>query len=351
MATSTWFARLLLVIATGALSGPGCTKNPAMNQLPEIPSDIKKQLAFVCTHEKSRVPPRNPEADQLYKHARWLVKSNLLKQDPAAYPPIERLVRIASAHGHDRANIELRRMLEKNRAHSDDPMNESIDLVQDLINRGIPAGYYDMGWYLENGYGVHADQELAFKYYRKAADLGNPEGQYLVGDLLNNLSKHGPAVAAIGLAMQRCAADQGHAKAANEYAIDVRQDGNLAEAMKYFQLAATGGHSGAADSLSEAFGARGNKNPLYDLGQTIDPQRQERYEKVWKFLADYSYLTPKFLNSMPLLRCHPPNCPSGTASSSGWRNTRPTCRRPCPPRNGSPKWPRPKVWIPRRAAR
>lgn len=72
-------------------------------------------------------------------------------------------------------------MLDKGQTHSADPMHEAIDLVQDLIKRGIPAGYYDMGWYLQNGYGVRADKELAFKYYRKSADLGNPEGQYLVG--------------------------------------------------------------------------------------------------------------------------------------------------------------------------
>jgi TPR repeat protein len=158
----------------------GCTRSDAARSLPDVPADIKKQLAFSCTHEATRIPPRDPEADQLYKHARWLVKANVLKQESAAYPPIERLLRIATAHGHDRANIELRSMLDKDQAHSADPVNEAIDLVQDLIKRGIPAGYYDMGWYVDHGYGVDADQELAFKYYRKAADLGNPEGQYLI---------------------------------------------------------------------------------------------------------------------------------------------------------------------------
>ena len=292
MSTSTSFARAVLIIAIGVLLAVGCTKNPAMNQLPEIPSDIKKQLAFVCTHEASGIPPRNAEADQLYKHARWLVKANVLKQDSAAYPPIERLLRIATAHGHDLANIELRSMLDKDQAHSADPVNEAIDLVQDLIKRGIPAGYYDMGWYLEHGYGMDADQELAFKYYRKAADLGNPEGQYLVGRLLNSIRLHGPEIAAIGLAMQRCAADQGHAKAANIYGINARQSRNLAEAMKYFQLGAMAGSDEAAGRLSDAFG-KNQRDPINDLGQALDPEREARYEKVWKFLSDYSYLNPK----------------------------------------------------------
>lgn len=270
----------------------GCTKNPAMNQLPDIPSDIKKQLAFSCAHENDRIPPRDAEADQLYKHARWLVKRNALKQDPTAYPVIERLVRIASAYGHDKANIELRSMIKDGQAPSTDPMNEVIDLVQDLIKRGIPSGYYAMGWYLEHGFGVHADEELAFKYYRKSADLGSPEGQYLVGDKLDKRGVYGADVAAIGQAMQRCAGDQGHAKSANEYAMSAQLDGQLAEAAKYYQLSARAGSAQAALALANAF-SKNNKDRAYDVGQAVDPERNGRYEIILKFLSDYEYLNPR----------------------------------------------------------
>jgi uncharacterized protein len=263
-----------------------------MNQLSEISSDIKKQLAFTCRHEKDEIPPRDAEADQLYKHARWLAKGNILKQDVSVYPAIERLVRIAVAYGHDKANVELRSMIEKNQAHSADPMNEVIDLVQDLIKRNIPAGYYDMGWYLENGFGVRADKELAFKYYRKAADLGSPDGQYLVGDKLDKSGVYGEEIAAIGQAMQRCAADQGHAKSANEYGMSVKLDGNFAEAIKYYQLSASAGSAQAALSLASAFSSN-NKNRINDLGQVTDPEREARYKIVFNFLADYEYLNPK----------------------------------------------------------
>ena len=42
--------------------------------------------SFDDIHEKDRIPPRDPEADQLYLHARWLVRNNILKNDPAVYP-------------------------------------------------------------------------------------------------------------------------------------------------------------------------------------------------------------------------------------------------------------------------
>lgn len=104
MVSASRFARLLLVVAVGVLLAAGCTKNPgkthpknaAMNQLLDIPGDIKKQRAFTCAYEKDRIPPHDPEAVQLYKHARWLIKANTLRQVPKADPPI----RTSAAHCH-----------------------------------------------------------------------------------------------------------------------------------------------------------------------------------------------------------------------------------------------------------
>lgn len=264
-----------------------------MNELPEISANIKKQLAFTCTQEKDRIPPRDFEADQLYKHARWLVKGNILKQDSTVYPAIERLLRIATAYGHDKANIELREMLANSQAVSPDPVNEIIDLVQDLIKRGIPAGYYDMGWYLEHGYGVRADQELAFKYYRKSADMGSPQGQYLVGSKLSDERNLGSEIAVIGNSMRQCAADQQHAKAANEFGVHMQGNGRYSEAMKYFQIATSEGLAVAPSSLSDAFSIKDHADPVWGLGQAVDAEREKRYEVIEKFLSDYEYLNPK----------------------------------------------------------
>lgn len=277
--------------ASALLSACGVKEN-RMNDVSTISADIKHQLAFSCTQEKDRIPPRDPEADQLYKHARWLRKGNVLKQDATVYPAIERLIRISAAYGHDKANIELRRMLEEGQAKSSDPVNEVIDLVEDLIRRGIPSGYYDMGWYLEHGYGVKADRELAFKYYRKSADLGSPEGQHLVGRMLTDKSKHGAQIAAIGWAMYQCAANQNHAKAANDYGIYLQVTERFVDAPKYLQIAARAGSSVAAYGLSRAFGKKGNAREIDRLDQAPDPEREQRYMKISTFLHDYEYLNP-----------------------------------------------------------
>lgn len=278
----------LLLTLTLLACQPGANIQKSKERpVPDLP-DIQAKLAFTCAHEKDRIPPRDPEADQLYKHARWLAKSNILKEDPKVYPSIERLIRIATAYGHDKANLELRQMIGKGQADSDDPVKETLDLTEDLIQRGIPGGYYDMGRYLESGYGVKEDPELALKYYRKSADLGSPEGQYLVGSKLAPIGM-APVVAR---QMRRCAAEQVHGRAGLELGVDLKSEGEFPEALIAFQLGVIGGNPNAASFLENGFNGPEPTNELYFLGQQKDPERVRRYNVVGSFLSNYDYLSP-----------------------------------------------------------
>lgn len=255
-------------------------------------ADLRPDAAFTCAHEVDHIPRRDPEADQLYQHARWLRRNNLLKDDPAVYPVIERLVRIATAYGHDKANLALRGMLKKGQAQSPNPIKESVDLVEDLIQRGIPGGYYDMGSYLMQGYGVVGDFDLGQRYYRKAADLGSPDAQYLIGDKLVDTRSHSPEVVKIGLRMFQCAAEQGHAEAGLGLGVYVYEE-KPQEAMAAYQLGAKAGNSQAASRMEDGFTITAPGTGLY-LGQTqADPERARRYKVISKFLSDYDYLDPK----------------------------------------------------------
>lgn len=256
--------------------------------MPDLP-DVQTKLAFTCAHEKERIHPRDPEADQLYVHARWLRKNNLLKEDPSVYPKIERLIRIATAHGHDKANLELRQMIGKGQAVSDDPVKETLDLTEDLIKRGIPGGYYDMGRYLERGYGLKKDPDLARKYYRKAADLGNPEAQYAVGEMLDSLDE----TRNMANQMHQCAAEQGHGKAALGYAIGQKILGHYPQALLAFQLGIKAGDAESASRLSKGFLTSDPKDDMYYLGVNKDTERANRYEVIFHVLASHSYLNPK----------------------------------------------------------
>lgn len=253
---------------------------------------LRPDMAFTCTHEAEHIPPRIPEAEQLYQYARWLRRGNLLKDDVAVYPAIERLVRIATAYGHDKANLALRGMLKKGQAQSSNPIKESVDLVEDLIGRGIPGGYYDMGNYLMQGYGVVGDFDLAKRYYRKAADLGNPDAQYLIGDKLTDARNHPPDVVDIGLLMYRCAAEQGHAEAAMDLGVYLG-DKRSEEAMQAFQLGIKAGNALAASQLEDGFTITDPNVGFYLGRKQADPERARRYKVISKFLSDYDYLDPK----------------------------------------------------------
>jgi len=285
---------LMAFAIAGVMLVGGCQAKDTRVTISASPdmAGLRTDAAFTCAKEADRIPPRDPEADQLYQHARWLRRNNLLKDDPAVYAGIERLVRIATAHGHDKANLALRGMLKNGQAQSPNPIKESVDLVEDLIQRGVPGGYHDMGNYLMQGYGVVGDFDLGKRYYRKAADLGSPDAQYLIGDKLIDTRRHSPEVVVIGLQMLRCAAEQGHAEAALTLGVYIYEE-KPKEAMEAYQLGAKAGNSQSASRMVDGFTIT-DPNIGFYMGQTqTDPERARRYEIIWKFLSDYDYLDPK----------------------------------------------------------
>ena len=134
-------------------------------------------------------------------------------------------------------------------ASSPYPAKESIGLAIRLVKADIPSGYYDIGTYLKAGYGLKEDQEMALRYFRKAADLGNPDAQYYVAGLLAPI-ENAPDVAR---QMRQCAADQGHGDAANWLGIDLKNDKLYADAVKAFQKGVGAGNSLSALALEEGF--------------------------------------------------------------------------------------------------
>ncbi|MBL7675770.1 sel1 repeat family protein [Atlantibacter hermannii] len=152
-----------------------------------------------------------------------------------------------------------------------------------------------MGQYLENGYGVKRDKAASLSYFRKAADLGSPEGQYVIGKLFmvkqfedpSNPDpytiryKPNPAYRPeIGRTMLDCSANQGYADAAYELSLDyelVHKD--YKNALKYYQLAVKNGHDYSTLQLRDSFGASSSKDDDY-LGVDKDPERVRRYTLI-----------------------------------------------------------------------
>jgi hypothetical protein len=248
-------------------------------------NNVRENLAFDCVHEANRLPPLDPQADELFIYGLYLEKRVGSKDfDSAA-----RYYRIAAAYGHYKANHNLQLLVSHGYAESPFPDVETIDLVDQLIKAGVPGGYYDMGHYLELGYGVKRDAVAARRHFRKAADMGSPEAQAYIGNLFAPFDK-APDIAR---QMRQCAAEQGHSDAANTLGINLKNNKRFPEAVKAFQMAVAEGNTMSALALEEGFGAPPEIDRLNYLALAADPERSRRYKLIGKFIDRNDGRNPK----------------------------------------------------------
>uniref|UniRef100_UPI00057C2BC7 SEL1-like repeat protein n=1 Tax=Enterobacter sp. Bisph1 TaxID=1274399 RepID=UPI00057C2BC7 len=240
---------------------------------------------FTCRYET--LPEPAAEADVLFKYARWLQVNNRLQDDKSVDTEVGRLYRIAAENAHTKATINL--LNGSLRGRFGLTGGERLRFAQQLIKAKVASGYYFIAIYLQYGAaGLKQDDGMALRYYRKAADEGNPQAQAYVGDKLAPVEM-APVIAR---KMQRCAAEQGEGKAAGYLGIDFKNSGEYRQAVEAFQLGAAAGHESSASFLEEGFNGPEPTNRLYYLGQQKDPERARRYEAIGKVLSSYSYAHP-----------------------------------------------------------
>jgi len=220
----------------------------------------------------------------LFRYARHLERLS----GPKDFDEVALYYRVAAAHGHYKANNNLQQLISHGLASSPLAQKESVDLAAQLIEEGVPSGYYDIGYYLNLGYGLKQDKEMALRYIRKAADLGNANAQVYVAELLAGWDK-APAIAR---SMRQCATDQGHGEAANALGTNLQGDQLYAEAVKAFQKGVAAGNSIAALVLEYGFKPVLPEDMDY-LALPPDPERSRRYEQIGKFLDRYDGQNPK----------------------------------------------------------
>jgi hypothetical protein len=248
-------------------------------------TDINAQLAFTCKHQV--IPDAPADTDILFNYARWLQKNNLIDRDKTVDTEIARLYRIAAENGHYKASINLQNGALRGRFSLSS--HERLRLSQQLIDAKVAAGYYFIAIYLEYGAaGLMQDPEMALRYYRKAADEGNPQAQAYVGEKLFP-AKMAPQVA---MQMFHCAAEQGEGKAANSLGNMLSIDKKYPEAVEAFQMGARAGDSGSAGFLGHGFAGPEPTDRLFYLALEKDPERVRRYEQIVKVLAKYSWAHP-----------------------------------------------------------
>ncbi|EJM68611.1 SEL1-like repeat protein [Pseudomonas sp. GM55] len=278
------------------LAGPGaCKKEENLDITDDHMAYALGNLQFVCVKESEHLPPVSESAQNLYDYALFL-HSGFGKKD---YELIARFYRLAYAAGSYKAGTNLHTLISQGLIKSDHPGREVIDIVEELIAAGVPGGYYDMGHYLELGFGVKQDTSRAHAYFRRAADLGNPDAQFYVSKLLEGIRSAKQVV----LDMRRCAMNQGHAQSAFNYGIFLKVRHSYPEAIEGFQAGARNGHGISAGFLSGGFATPDPKDRLYYFALTEDPERSRRYKKINEFLRryeDFGARVPDIDNIVPL---------------------------------------------------
>jgi hypothetical protein len=271
---------------------------PVEEKEKDMTQKTESDLTFTCVYEKDTLPPVDPEADIWFKQARKLEKVNKSQRD---YSKIGALYRKAAERNHPKAMLNLSNLISYGKVP---PINgkgsaqEVWDIIQKMATLDISYGYYQMGHYLDTGYGVVADRTKALDYFRQAADLGNPEAQYVIGRIFvtQRLSdRDNPAYRPeIGKKMLICAANQGNGDAAWRLATySANVENNLSSALKYYQLATKNGHEMSASMLVDTFKINTTSKDYYYLAVKPDPERSARYEAIVKEM-DASDETAKF---------------------------------------------------------
>lgn len=273
----------LLLVACGTSNAVNLrTKDTHLNPL----SEVKAKLAFTCVHEK--IPAPSVEADVLFQYARWLQKNNQIQQDETIDVEIGRLYRVAAENNHYKANVNLQNGAMRGQFKLTG--EERLRLSQQLIDAHVAAGYYMIAIYLQKGAaGLQQDEGMSLRYFRKAADEGSAQAQTYVAEKLFPIE----IAPDIARQMRRCAAEQADGKAAVALGVDMKNEGHYKEALSAFQLGIAAGDETAASFLSKGFRGPKPDDILYYLGQHEDPERAERYKKIWSLLADWSYANPK----------------------------------------------------------
>jgi TPR repeat protein len=289
-----WWTILALLVAlvAGAFYLPGFVKARSLHFMPHgfKKFDLADPLPN-CARWKEHMPAaRDPTAYRLYIEARKTWRSKMawqLTRDETSRILAD--VSRAADMGDWGARALLAHFylyglgpLESN--HVLDANPEKAVAIQRMAAKELqPWALYDLGVAYEHGYGgVPYDEDIAWAYYLRAAQLGSPEAQMALATAYSKAGRLDDEEQ-----MQKCAYSQGHGPAAYELAMLARIRDRFEEAIQIYQAGVRFGSSGSAASLWLLFddGHWANANDvereaLKQLGIKVDIERSRRYRSI-----------------------------------------------------------------------
>jgi hypothetical protein len=178
---------------------------------------------------------------------------------------------------------------------------KAVEIARAAAKALQPWGLYDLGVAHEHGYGgVPMNNELAWAYYLKAAQLGSPEAQMTLASAYAAQGKMNEEEM-----MVQCAFRQGHGPAAFALGVDRRVSKNFKESISYFYEGVKFGSKDCASALYQLFDtgywittAEAGKAALKDLHILSDGERSSRYRVIYNALAINPDLRLKLLHQV-----------------------------------------------------
>ena len=258
--------------------------------------EIKKNLEFTCVHEKR--PRLSEETQQLYNYALHRDLNHMWpgQRGDGFWDELLPYYRIAAANGDYKANVRLQFLLSDGWTRVPDIEAETeVHKLYKMLHKQLPAtAYYLLKGYIEDGYGVSAppDSELAF--LRKAADMGNREAQYTLGQMISSLDDEETREFRLKLMMKlyRCASEQGQGNASYWLGMFLPDYHKYDEAVRAYHQGVKNGNYLSAFILSNAFKVGKEKGNNNFLDVEADKERARRYSIIDSYLSTYEFMSP-----------------------------------------------------------
>ncbi|WP_229490612.1 SEL1-like repeat protein [Pseudoduganella namucuonensis] len=165
----------------------------------------------------------------------------------------------------------------------DKNVDKMVAIARQAAAAGQPWGFYDLGVAHQYGYGgAQHDQNIAWAYYLKAAQLGSPDAQLALADAYSDADRSEDEVA-----MLQCAFRQGHGPAAYRLGIRASVEARYGDALATYQTGVKFGSKDCADALYLLF-SKGHWSGIESkewqalsiMGIAVDPERKGRYEAI-----------------------------------------------------------------------
>jgi hypothetical protein len=242
--------------------------------------------SFECKHEAAVNPPITPEAEALFQQALAAISFEVWpeKRD---YAKSAALYEQAMKLGHWKAQFNLAGAYLQGKGVPQD-IEKAIQLTEDLMRKGVPAAWDNMGAYYMGGVGgLKQDATVAYAFWQKAADMGSMAAQTYIGTKLLASHDEPPSFwgnRPIGLKMLECAFAQGSAQAA--YELGSSLDVSNKDYERALKVLHEGVKRGSEKSANYLFGAFDDGDAL--VNKFKDRARAERYSA----LGDALYTNP-----------------------------------------------------------